>query len=65
MHFGLVSTEHTDYLRAGAIEIVSRHKLDDNFPNSDPVALVQDATTRDEAIKVEWHAVLSSAPVSV
>jgi len=63
MHFGLVSTAHTDHLRAGATEIVSRFGLDDNFPNSNPVALVQDAATRDEDIKVAWHKVLSSAPV--
>lgn len=65
MHFGLVSTTHDDHLRAGATEIVSRYDLDDNFPGSDHVALVQDAASRDEAIKAEWHKVLSSAPASV
>jgi hypothetical protein len=63
--FGLVSTTHDDHLRAGATEIVSRYELDDNFPGSDPVALVQDAASRDEAIKADWHKVLSNAPARV
>lgn len=63
MHFGLVSTAHTDHLRTGAIEIVSRFGLDDNFPEANPVALVQDAATKNDEVKVAWHGVLSSAPV--
>ena len=63
MHFGLVSTAHTDYLSAGATEIVPRFELDDNFPNSNPVSLVQEAATKNEEIKVAWHEVLSNAPV--
>lgn len=65
MHFGLVSTTHNDHLRAGATEIVSRHSLDDGFPGSDPVAIVQDAATRNDEIKTEWHQVLANAPASV
>lgn len=65
MHFGLVSTDYTDYLKAGAIEIVSRYSLDDNFPNANPVNIVQDAATRDESIKADWHKVLSTAPASI
>jgi len=63
MHFGLVSTAHTDHLRTGATEIVSRFGLDDNFPDSNPVAIVQDAATKNEEVKSAWHEVLSSAPV--
>jgi len=63
MHFGLVSTAHTDYLRTGAEQIVSEFGLDDNFPNSNPVAIVQDAAVKNEDVNSAWHQVLSSAPV--
>lgn len=62
MHFGLVSTAHTDYLRNGAADIVSRFGLDAEFPKANYVAIVQDAATRDDEVKAAWHEVLSSAP---
>lgn len=62
MHFGLVSTAHNTHLKNGAVEIVSRFGLDDNFPNANPVALVQDSSTRSDDIKAAWHEVLATAP---
>jgi hypothetical protein len=65
MHYGLVSTAHTEHLKNGATEIATRFGLDANYPKANHVAIVQDAATKDDEVKAAWHEVLSTAPTVV